>query len=62
MVKASMSFNVEFKLVYGDTYPDERITATTKYSSKWRIQSNTLSFAASVPHMGNPYVYSFSSS
>jgi hypothetical protein len=41
---SSTSFNVEFKLVYGDAYPPELTTVTTKYSSLYRTTSNTLSF------------------
>ncbi len=61
-IATGMSFNVEFKLVFEDTYPEERASVSTKYSSKFRIQSNTLTFSGSTPNMGNPYVYSFSSS
>lgn len=50
-IATSMSFNVEFKLVYGDAYPPELSTVTTKYSSLYRVSSNTLTFSGSTPTM-----------
>jgi hypothetical protein len=43
-VPSSTSFSVEFKLVYGDAFPPELTTVTTKYSSLYRVTSNTLTF------------------
>ena len=48
---SGMSFSVEFKLVYGDSYPPELTSASTKYSSVFRVQSNTLTFSGSSPDM-----------
>ena len=63
MITTSTVFRVQFKLIHGDTYPDERLSAaTTKYSSKFRIQSNLLNFTTSTPNMNSSYVTSFSSS
>lgn len=62
MIDVSMSFNVEFKLVYEDTYPLERNAGTPKYTSVYRTQSNTLSFSGLTPNMNSTYIYSFSSS
>ena len=61
-IASGMSFNVEFKLIFGDTYPPERISTTTKYTSRFRIQSNTLAFSGQVPNMNSTYVKGFSSS
>ena len=57
-----MSFNIEFKLIFGDTYPPERVSTTTKYTSRFRIQSNTLAFSGLTPNMNSTYIKSFSSS
>jgi hypothetical protein len=61
-VTSGMIFNVEFKLVYGDTYPPERVSTTTKYTSLFRMQSNTLDFTAITPNMNTTYVNGFTSS
>lgn len=61
-ISSGMSFNVEFKLVYEDNYPEDRSSTTTKYSSVYRVQSNTLTFSGSVPDLSNTYASSFSSS
>jgi hypothetical protein len=50
-VSAGMSFYVEFKLIYGNNYPPELTTTTTKYSSLYRTQSNTLTFSGASPTM-----------
>ena len=58
-----MSFNVEFKLVFDEnTYPPERATTTTKYTSRFRVQSNTLTYSGATPNMNSTYVKGFSSS
>jgi len=49
-----MIFYVEFKLVYGNNYPPELTSTTTKYSSLYRTQSNTLTFSGASPTMGLP--------
>ena len=63
-IVAGTSVQAEFKLVYGETTPEERFswTVSTKYWSRFRVTSNTLSFSGSTPNMNSSYVKSFSSS
>ena len=58
-----MSFNIEFKLVFDEnTYPPERASGSAKYTSRFRVTSNTLSFSGNTPNMNSTYVKGFSSS
>lgn len=45
-----MSFSVEVKTVYGNSYPPDR-TDGKQYGGVFRKTTNTLSFAGSTPSM-----------
>lgn len=62
-IATGMSFSVEMKLIFDDnTYPPERASTSTKYTSRFRTTSNTLSYSGSTPNMNSTYVKGFSSS
>lgn len=61
-IATGMNFNIEFKLVYEDNYPEERNGGAGKYNSVFRVQSNSLVFTGNTPNMSSSYVTSFSSS
>lgn len=43
-IPSSTTFTAEFKLIYGDVYPPELTTTTTKYSSLYRTDSSPVSY------------------
>lgn len=47
-----MSFNVELKVIYGNSYPPD-LTDGKQYGSVYRTTSNTLSFPSGNANMGS---------
>lgn len=48
----SMSFNIELKVIYGNSYPPD-LTDGKQYGSVYRTTSNTLSFPSGNANMGS---------
>jgi hypothetical protein len=53
-ISTGMSFSVQFKTIYGDSYPIDLQGGTTNYGSMYTITSNILSFSSgSTPSMSS---------
>lgn len=56
-----MTLNVQFKTIYGDSYPIDLIGSTNTYGSMFTVTSNSLTFTGTTPSMSSPYVYGWNS-
>ncbi len=56
-----MAFQVQFKTIYGDSYPIDLIGGTTKYGSMYTLTAPLLDLTGTTPNLGGSYTNPWSS-